>query len=65
MVAVCRDMGIYVVFLVSCRFEKKTKNRVTFPGFWGRFGVFIPLGFGLGGTFGLWTWGRGFVHSWL
>ena len=30
----------------------------TFPGFLGWLGFFIPLGFGLGGTFVLWTWGR-------
>ena len=31
------------------------KNRVTFPGFWGWFGFFSPLGLLLGGTFVLWT----------
>ena len=50
-------------FLVSCRSEKKT-NRVTFPGFLGWLGFFIPLGFELGGTFVLWTWGRE-LHSFL
>ena len=44
---------------------KKRQNRVTFSGFLGWLGFLIPLGFRLGGTFVLWTWGQGFVHSWL
>ena len=26
---------------------------------------FLALGLALGGTFVLWTWGQGFIHSWL
>ena len=55
----------FMGFFVSCRFEKKRQNRVAFPGFLGCLGFFIPLGLALGGTFVLWTWGRGFIHSWL
>ena len=50
---------------VSCRLEKKRQNRVTFPGFLGWLGFFIPLGLALGGTFVLWIWGWGFIQSWL
>ena len=31
--AVCKDMGIYGAFLVSCRFEKQNKTGLHFLGF--------------------------------
>ena len=64
MATVCRDVGIHEGFLSAVDLNKR-QNRVTFPEFLGWLGVFIPLGLALGGSFVLWTWGRGFIHSWL
>ena len=42
MAAVCRDMGIYGVFLVSCRLEKANKTVLHFLGFGGGSGFSFP-----------------------